>query len=155
MSRAAEVAYESGRDARPRCSRRHASLHLARGPASSSRYPRRRGANAAQRVRRQRARSGIDTWIVASPLVFSLSESMVHAVSRLVDDWQSTREPSHSALGAAFARAGLGEGDPHADPSAPKIGKQKRVRQTLQWALDHDEASGVRGVEAVINLVRG
>lgn len=80
---------------------------------------------------------------------------MVHAVSRLVDDWQNPREPSHSDIGAALTRAGLGPGDPHADPTTPKVGKQKRVRQALQWALDNDEPSGSQGLEALINLVRG
>jgi hypothetical protein len=88
-------------------------------------------------------------------LVFSLSESMVHAVSRLVDDWQNPREPTHSDIGATLARAGLTEADPHADPAAQKMGKQKRIRQALQWALDSDDAAGSRGVEALINLVRG
>lgn len=87
--------------------------------------------------------------------MFSLSESMVHAVSRLVDDWQNPREPTHSDIGATLARAGLAQADPHADPTAQKMGKQKRVRQALQWALDSDEAAGTQGVEALINLVRG
>lgn len=80
---------------------------------------------------------------------------MVHAVSRLVDDWQSPREPTHSDLGAALARAGLAEADPHTNPTVQKMGKQKRVRQALLWALDHDDVVGARGVEAVISLVRG
>lgn len=97
-----------------------------------------------------------DNGVVASaPLVFSLSESMVHAVSRLVDDWQNPREPTHSDIGASLARAGLAQADPHADPTAQRIGKQKRVRQALQWALDSDVAAGTRGVEALINVVRG
>jgi hypothetical protein len=93
--------------------------------------------------------------VVSSPMVFSLSESMVHAVSRLVDDWQNPREPTHSDIGVTLARAGLADADPHADTNAPKVGKQKRVRQALQWALDNDETAGTRGVEAVISLVRG
>lgn len=91
----------------------------------------------------------------SSPLVFSLSESMVHAVGRLVDDWQNPREPTHSDIGATLARAGLAHADPHADPTAQKMGKQKRVRQALQCALDSDVAAGTQGVEAFINLVRG
>jgi hypothetical protein len=87
--------------------------------------------------------------------MFSLSESMIHAASRLVDDWQNPREPTHSDIGAALARAGLAHADPHADPTAQKMGKQKRVRQALQWALDRDDDAGTRGVEALINLVRG
>ena len=93
--------------------------------------------------------------MASTPLSFSLSETMAHAVSRLVDDWQSPREPTHSDLGAALVRAGLQPADPHTDPSAPKMGKQKRVRAALQWALDNDEAAGVRGVTALIDLVRG
>lgn len=93
--------------------------------------------------------------MASAPLVFSLSESMVHAVSRLVDDWQNPREPTHSDIGASLARAGLAQADPHADPTAQRIGKQQRVRQALQWALDSDVAAGTRGVEALINVVRG
>lgn len=88
--------------------------------------------------------------------VFSLSDALVEAVSRLVDDWQSTREPSHSDIGSAFLRARLPvQADPHTDPTAPKVGKQKRVRQALAWEMENDEPAGLRAVTALIGVVRG
>jgi hypothetical protein len=92
---------------------------------------------------------------VSSALVFSLSEPIVHAVSRLVDDYQRPREPTHSDIGATLTRAGLAIGDPHADSSMQRVGKQKRVRQALQWALDNDETAGANAVVAIVHLVRG
>jgi hypothetical protein len=76
-------------------------------------------------------------------------------VSRLVDDWQDPREPSHSDIGSALTRAGLADGDPHNDPRAPKVGKQKRVRQALAWAMDNDDDAGGRAVAALIDTIRG
>lgn len=38
-------------------------------------------------------------------LVFIASDSLVHAVGRLVDDRDATREPSHYDIGRVFERA--------------------------------------------------
>jgi hypothetical protein len=69
--------------------------------------------------------------VVPADLVLALNDALIQAISRLVDDWQNPREPSHSDIGSALVRAGLASGDPHNDPAAPKVGKQKRVRQAL------------------------
>jgi hypothetical protein len=89
-----------------------------------------------------------------TPLTLSLNETIVQAVARLVDDAGATREPSHSDLESLFNRSGLAGGDPHLDP-AVRVGKQKRVRSTLQWAMGNDEAAGVRGITSLIATVRG
>lgn len=86
---------------------------------------------------------------------FSLNETIVQSVARMVDDVGATREPSHSDLENLFKRAGLGSVDPHLDPAAPKVGKQKRVRHVLQWAMDNDEGAGIQAVHNLIALVRG
>ena len=88
-------------------------------------------------------------------LAFSLSDSLIQAVSRLVDDWQSPREPSHSDIESVFSRVGLREADPHNNPAVQKVGKQKRVRQALVWAKDNDELAGARAVAGLISVVRG
>lgn len=94
--------------------------------------------------------------MTGTELVFSLSDSLIQAVSRLVDDWQSPREPSHSDIGSALSRAGLlAEADPHSNPAIQKVGKQKRVRQALTWAVDNDEKAGTRAVASLIGVVRG
>jgi len=88
-------------------------------------------------------------------LVLALNDALIQAISRLVDDWQNPREPSHSDIGSALVRAGLASGDPHNDPAAPKVGKQKRVRQALVWGMDNDEEAGAHAVAALIDVVRG
>jgi len=84
-----------------------------------------------------------------SPRVAVLSEVMIHAVSRLVDDWQNPREPSHGDLTFLFERAGLARADPE-----NRMGKEKRVRHVLSWALEHDEEAGERLIASLIDQIR-
>jgi hypothetical protein len=85
---------------------------------------------------------------------FALNAVITEAVSRLVDDYAATREPSHSDIESVFARAHATSGDPHQNP-AVRVGKQKRVRQALNWCMDNDEAAGSRAVIGLIDMVRG
>ena len=89
-------------------------------------------------------------------LVFSLNEAVIQAVARLVDDagLASPREPSHSDLETVLRRANLLRGDPHQDP-AVRVGKQKRIRSALSWALDNDQNAGSDAVVGLIATVRG
>lgn len=86
---------------------------------------------------------------------FSLTEAMVQAVARLVDDTGATRAPSHYDLETVFRRSGVLEFDPHRVPSAAKVGKHKRVREVLSRALDGGNDSGARCVEMLIGNLRG
>jgi hypothetical protein len=84
----------------------------------------------------------------------TLTDSIIISVARLVDDAQSDRrEPSHSDLEFQINRARLTKGDPNAQGQT--VGKAKRVRGTLHWALENDSAAGEALVEALIALVRG
>lgn len=59
-----------------------------------------------------------------------LSDSVIFAVARLVDDAQTdTREPSHSDLEFQIGRARLTAGDPKAQGQL--VGKAKRIRGVL------------------------
>jgi hypothetical protein len=87
-------------------------------------------------------------------LVFTLNEAVLQAVARLVDDAGATREPSHSDLEDLFQRVGVTAGDPHRDP-AVRVGKQKRVRQVLRWAMDNDLAAGTYAITELLGMVRG
>lgn len=78
-----------------------------------------------------------------------LSEGVIHAVSRLVDDWQNPREPSHADLTFLIERSGLGRADPQ-----NRMGKEKRIRHVLSWALEHDEQAGERLVASLIEQLR-
>jgi hypothetical protein len=83
-----------------------------------------------------------------------LSDSIIIAVARLVDDAQTeTREPSHSDLEFQIGRAKLTQGDPKTQGQL--VGKAKRVRGTLHWALENNQPAGEGFVESLIALVRG
>lgn len=84
-----------------------------------------------------------------------LSDAVIVAVAHLVDDAQCKpyREPSHSEIGFQIQRAGLETADPNAQ-DGPPVGKEKRVRATLSWALEHDPAAGELLVARLISHLR-
>jgi len=83
-----------------------------------------------------------------------LTDSVVIAVARLVDDAQSaTREPSHSDIEFQINRARLTEADPK--NQGQLVGKAKRVRGTLSWALENNPQAGESLIENLIALIRG
>jgi hypothetical protein len=82
-----------------------------------------------------------------------LSDAVIIAVAKLVDDAQTeTREPSHSDLDFQIKRASLSEFDPRAQ--GQNVGKAKRVRATLSWALEHNPTAGEQLVAALVSLIR-
>src|SRR5438270_12041508 len=89
----------------------------------------------------------------SSPPRAPLSDAIVMAVSRLVDDAGATREPSHYNIDVQIQRAGLTNADPHKQGS--QVGKAKRVRAVLSWALDNSPAKGEAFVAYLVALVRG
>lgn len=83
-----------------------------------------------------------------------LSDAIIVAVGRLVDDAQSdTREPSHSDIDFQINRCGLQAGDPKAQGQL--VGKAKRVRGTLNWALDNAPEQGEALVAGLIAHIKG
>lgn len=84
-----------------------------------------------------------------------LTDAVIFAVARLVDDSQTgTREPSHSAIESQIDRAGLAAGDPNRSRPDRPVGKEKRVREVLSWALETDLAGGERLVFMLLTQVR-
>src|ERR1700730_7599302 len=83
-----------------------------------------------------------------------LSEAIVIAVARLIDDSMAEpkREPTLSDLDFQMARAGLSTVDPKAQGQT--VGKAKRVRAGLSWALDNDVAAGGLFVGSLIAHVQ-
>lgn len=78
---------------------------------------------------------------------------MIFAVARLVDDAQAeTREPSHSDLEFQINRVRLSAGDPKAQGLL--VGKAKRVRGVLNWALENNPSSGEALVESLLSFLR-
>lgn len=75
------------------------------------------------------------------------------AISRLVDDAQvETREPSHSDIEFEIKRADLLQGDPKA--LGQIVGKAKRVRATLSWALENNPEKGAKLATSLISHIR-
>lgn len=84
-----------------------------------------------------------------------LTDSVIAALARLVDDSQATtnRQPSHAEIEEQFRRADLLDADPNR--AGKPIGKAKRVRGVLHWAIENDVAKGERLVYLLVALVRG
>jgi hypothetical protein len=82
-----------------------------------------------------------------------LSDAIVVALGRLVDDaLTETREPSHSDIEFLINRAGASPGDPKTQ--GQPVGKAKRVRASLGWALEHNPAGGEQLVASLIAVIR-
>ena len=70
-----------------------------------------------------------------------LNDAIIVAVAQLVDDAQiGRRDPSHTDLEFQIKRVGLTDGDPKSQ--GQNVGKAKRVRSTLSWALEHNPTAG-------------
>lgn len=84
-----------------------------------------------------------------------LSDAILIAVSKLVDDVKSEsyREPSHSEIEFQITKAGLTAADPKKQGQV--VGKAKRVRAVLSWAIDNDEISGGKFIVGLISHIRG
>lgn len=84
-----------------------------------------------------------------------LTDTIVVAIARLVDDSQSEkREPTHSDIEFQIDQARLSSADPGRLSSKP-VGKSKRVRGTLSWALSNDPSAGESLVAGLISTVQG
>jgi hypothetical protein len=84
-----------------------------------------------------------------------LSESILIAVVRLIDDSmvEPKRKPTHYDLDFLVERNGLKVADPKSQ--GQPVGKAKRVRAVLSWALDNDVTVGGRFISSLIATVQG
>lgn len=82
-----------------------------------------------------------------------LNDAIAVAVSKMVADSQTdTREPSHFDIEWEFKRAGLINADPK--QAGKPVGKAKRVREVLTWAIDNNPRAGEKLVYSLVTLVR-
>lgn len=83
------------------------------------------------------------------------SESILTAVAKMIDDSQTDfkREPSHSELDFLFKQLQVSHSDPKVQGQA--VGKFKRVRAVLYWALENDIPVGEKLIQKLIELIRG
>lgn len=83
-----------------------------------------------------------------------LNDAILVAVARLVDDSQTDkREPSHSDIEFQIDKAKLASVDP--GRQSKPVGKSKRVRAVLSWALSNDKPSGEVLVAGLLSTVQG
>lgn len=84
-----------------------------------------------------------------------LNPAIIAAVSGLIDDGRGTpRQPSHSELDTLLASAKIEVGDPTRKSKDP-VGKRKRVRGALQWALENNRNGGTQFVLLLLGHLRG
>lgn len=83
-----------------------------------------------------------------------LTDAVLLAVARLVDDARAEkpREPSHSDIDYQISRVELAKVDPKVQGQV--VGKAKRIRAVLSWALENAPDKGEVLVAAIIALVR-
>ena len=84
-----------------------------------------------------------------------LTDSVIVALSKLVDDAQAEtyREPSHSEIQMQIDRSGLSSCDPN--QQGQTVGKAKRVRAVLNWAIENNMEAGGRFVHGLLAHIRG
>lgn len=84
-----------------------------------------------------------------------LSDTLITALARLVDDGQLEvkREPTHSTLSFHFQQAGLAGADPQSQGQV--LGKAKRVRAVLSWAMENLPDAGGRLAVSLIGVIKG
>lgn len=82
-----------------------------------------------------------------------LTDAIAFSVARLVDDaQQDRRDPSHSDIEFCIRQCQLLPGDPNTQGQT--VGKAKRVRAVLTWAIDNSFDNGRGFVGKLIALVR-
>ena len=82
-----------------------------------------------------------------------VDDTIIYALARLVDDAQKERrDPSHSDIEFQIQRAGLESVDPN--KSGQPVGKAKRIRIVLSWALDNNVASAETLSAGIISAIK-
>ncbi|HHX8658016.1 TPA: abortive infection family protein [Vibrio diabolicus] len=83
-----------------------------------------------------------------------VNDTIIYSLVRLVDDAQKDRrDPSHSDLEFQINRADLIHVDPNKDGSP--VGKAKRLRIVLNWAIENDIAKAEKLSAGIISSVKG
>lgn len=82
-----------------------------------------------------------------------LSDSIAFSLARMVDDAQTNRrDPSHSDITFCITTCNLTGGDPYSQGQT--VGKAKRVRSALTWAIEHSFENGRECVGALLSMIR-
>jgi hypothetical protein len=83
-----------------------------------------------------------------------VNDTIIYSLARLVDDAQKERrDPSHSDIEFQIRKADLTAADPNNEGSP--VGKAKRVRIVLNWAIENDTQKAEKLVAGLISAVKG
>jgi hypothetical protein len=83
-----------------------------------------------------------------------ITDTIIVALSKLVDDSQvePKREPTHSDIEFQINKASLTEADPKYQGQT--VGKAKRIRATLSWALENNQEAGSNLIERMLAQIK-
>lgn len=82
-----------------------------------------------------------------------VNDTIIYSLARLVDDAQKERrDPSHSDIEFQIKRAGLISVDPNKD--GIPVGKAKRLRIVLTWAIENDAQKAEKLAMGIISTVK-
>lgn len=82
-----------------------------------------------------------------------ISDLLIVAVSKLIDDAQvESREPTHYDLEVQIGKAGLTSADPK--QQGHTVGKAKRLRATLNWAIENNPQAGGRLLALILSQIQ-
>src|SRR4051812_21390181 len=82
-----------------------------------------------------------------------LTDGIAYAIAQMVDDAGSTRrEPSHSDIEFCITQSNLTTADP--TKQGQTVGKAKRVRAVLGWAIENEMDEGRSLVGRLLALIR-
>jgi hypothetical protein len=84
-----------------------------------------------------------------------ITDTIIAAVAQIVDDSKTRgeyREPTHSDIDFYVQRTGLTLADPKSQGQT--VGKAKRVRAILSWAIDNNAEAGSRLIDLLMSKVR-
>lgn len=83
-----------------------------------------------------------------------VNDTIINSLARLVDDAQKVRrDPSHSDIEFQLTKSGLIHVDPNKD--GPPVGKAKRLRKVLFWALENDSPRAEKLAAGMIASIKG
>lgn len=82
-----------------------------------------------------------------------ISDLVIVTISKLIDDAQvESREPTHSDLEFQIGKAGLTSADPK--HQGQTVGKAKRIRATLSWAMESNPQAGGKLIGLILSHVK-
>lgn len=82
-----------------------------------------------------------------------ITDSVIYALARVVDDSQSERrDPSHSDIEFQIEKANLSDGDPNREGNP--VGKEKRVRSVLSWGVEHNPEGAELFASGMLSTIR-